>query len=255
MKFATHIILFGQDKWIMKNIENSYPHVDKIYVAYSKLPWGYNPIARNSYVNSFDINILKRSKFKDKIVIIEGDWLTEENQRNVCVDYANNDNIDYLMIHDADEFYHHNDFDVMINSIKKNPDYGLYRVGWYNFWKSFNYLTITNNGDIIAGYPEVFINLKKGVRFVRKRRVLQTTETTIKDVICYHGSYVLTDNEVKEKLNTWGHHADFNVNKWYNDTWLNWTDNKCNLHPITPNSWYKAVKFNGKLPEVLNKIN
>ena len=75
MKFATHIALFGQDKWIMKNIENAYSHVDVIYIAYSKLPWSYNPMARQEYKNSFDLNKIKNSKFFDKINIIEGDWL------------------------------------------------------------------------------------------------------------------------------------------------------------------------------------
>ena len=93
MKIATHVVLFGQDKWIMKNIENSYPHVDKIYIAYSEKPWGYNPKARNIYKNSFDLNIIKNSQYIDKITIIEGDWLTEEAQRNACVNKAKEDEI------------------------------------------------------------------------------------------------------------------------------------------------------------------
>jgi hypothetical protein len=45
-KFATMVMVFGQERWIMRNIENAYPHVDQIYLMYSKLPWNYNPKAR-----------------------------------------------------------------------------------------------------------------------------------------------------------------------------------------------------------------
>ena len=142
MKFATHIVLFGQDKWIMKNIENSYPHVDRIYIAYSEKPWGYNPNARNTYHNSFDLNMIKQSKYVDKITIIEGDWLTEEAQRNACAIQAKLDGIDYLMIHDADEFYFHDDFEKMKIFITNNPNYDVYTCGCISFWKSFKYITV-----------------------------------------------------------------------------------------------------------------
>lgn len=251
VKFATHIVLFGQDKWIMKNIENSYSHVDRIYIAYSKYPWAYNPHARNNYTNSFDLNKIKESKYIDKITIIEGDWKTEEDQRNACVTQAKKDKIDYLMIHDADEFYFHNDFELIKKQIIENPNFDVYKCAWYNFWKSFDYITVQENNDMVAGYPEIFINLNNDISFQRKRRPTSIKNFIIQNVICYHASYVLTDQELKEKLNTWGHHSDFNVNKWYNNVWLEWNENMKGLHPITPNAWYRAVRFFGKLPEVL----
>src|SRR5258708_21945464 len=121
MKIATHVLLFGQEKWIMRNIENAYPHVDKIYVAYSAHPWAYNPDAKNLYKDTFDLNIIRKSKFRDKVTIIDGAWKTEEEQRNTCVDLARAQGMDYLIIHDADEFYYHNQFEDAIKEIKANP--------------------------------------------------------------------------------------------------------------------------------------
>jgi len=255
MKFATHIVLFGQDKWIMKNIENSYSHVDKIYIAYSDKPWAYNPKARDEYKNSFDLNLIKNSKFYDKITIIIGDWLTEEDQRNACVNRAKVDGIDYLMIHDADEFYFHNDFEKIKNFIIDNPNYDIYTCGWISFWKSFNYITVPQSLDKIIGNPQIFINLKNGTSFERKRKPVGNKIINIPDIICFHASYVLSNLELYEKLKTWGHHNDFNVDVWYNDIWLKWHPDMINMHPINPSAWYKAIEFNDKLPEVLNDLN
>jgi hypothetical protein len=254
MKIATHIVLFGQDNWIMKNIENAFPHVDKIYIAYSEKPWGYNPNARNIYKNSFNLNIIKQSKFINKISIIEGDWLTEEAQRNACVNKANEDGMDYLMIHDADEFYFHDDFEKIKNFIFNQPSYDIYTCGWISFWKTFKYITVANLSNKMVGHPQIVINLKKGVKFERKRKPTGSQIINIPNIICYHASYVLTDNELKEKLKTWGHHNDFNIDIWYDNIWLKWTPEMLNLHPVYPTAWYKAIKYTEKLPEVLKEF-
>jgi hypothetical protein len=254
MKFATHIVLFGQDKWIMKCIENAYPHVDRIYIAYSEKPWGYNPVARTTYKNSFDLNKIRESRFYNKITIIEDDWLTEESQRNACVDRAKADGMDYLMIHDADEFYFHNDFEILKLFIINHPSYDIYTCGWISFWKTFKYITVPNLSTKIVGNPQIFINLNSGVRFQRKRGPTGNQIINIPNVICYHASYVLTNVELQEKLKTWGHYNDFNVDAWYKNIWLKWTPNMINMHPVNPPAWYKAIEFNEKLPEVLKDM-
>jgi hypothetical protein len=71
------------------------------------------------------------------------------------------------------------------------------------------------------------------------------------DVICHHASYVLTDEECWEKINTWGHAHQFDTKKWYNEKWLNWNENVLNLHPISPEEWHKTKKYNKILPEIL----
>jgi hypothetical protein len=254
MKFATHIVLFGQDKWIMRNIENAYPHVDRIYIAYSEKPWGYNPNARNTYKNSFDLLKIRESRFFDKITLVIGDWLTEESQRNACVDKAKEDGMDYLMIHDADEFYFHDDFERLKIFIVNHPGYDIYTCGWISFWKTFKYITVPNLSTNIVGNPQIFINLNHGVRFQRKRNPSGVSVINIPNVICYHASYVLTDAELSEKLKTWGHHNDFNIDLWYNNIWLKWTPAMTNMHPVNPPAWYKAIEFNEELPEVLKDL-
>lgn len=251
MKFCTQVLLFGNDKWIMKNIENAYPHVDKIYIAYSDTPWTYNPQAREIYSCKMDLSIIKNSSFIDKIEIIEGVWNTEEEQRNICLEKAKIDGMDYQIIHDADEFYSHNDFKKMIDWIKINSNYSIYRCSWLNFWKTKEYVTVKEDGDLIAGYPDIAINLNHNLKFTNKRTATKENIGIIDDIKCFHMSYVLTDEEVMKKLSTWGHHRDFNTQNWYENIWLKWNENSTGLHPIQPNAWYRAIKYTGEYPEFL----
>jgi len=253
MKIATHILLFNQDRWILKNIEMIAPFVDKIYVAWSEFPWSYNPQARDLFKNKSNPDILKQSPYYNKIELITGVWNLDEDQRNVCLDAAKRDGMDYLLMIDADEFYSCDDLSKLIEDIKFNPNYDYYTTPWFTFWKDFNHVLVNENGHVINGHPEVCVNLKHENRFVRCRR---PSGSHIKQLnsICGHASYVLTDEECWSKINTWGHAHQFDKEHWYKNKWLNWNENTLDLHPITPSLWKKAIirPKEIKLSEVIN---
>lgn len=253
MKFATHILFFNQDQWILKNIDMIGPFVNKIYVAWSEFPWIYNPSARNQFKNKSNPELLKQSSYYDKIVLIKGEWNLDEDQRNACLDAAKRDGMDYLLIIDADEFYCTDDLKKLIEDIKANPDFEYYTTPWITYWKDFNHVIIKQNDDKICGYPEICVNLKYNNRFVRCRRP-SGNKIKLLTSICCHASYVLTDEECWSKINTWGHAHQFNKEEWFKNKWKNWTENTINLHPIVPHDWYKAIEFNKNLPEVLKDI-
>ena len=254
MKFATHVLFYNVDQFILKNIDNSGPHVDRIYVSYSKKPWVYNKKARKNFSNASNLDLLKQSIYYNKITIIEGDWEYDEDQRNACLTKAKIDGIDYLINHDADEFYFHQDFIKMIEEVKENPNYDYYVTPMISFWKTLDYIVITQNGDKILGYPELIVNLKKPQKFVRARRLSGNSKYELSS-LCYHASFVLTNEECWDKINTWGHTHQFKLKKWYNNKWLKWDIETENLHPVNPKVWAKAVKYDGVLPEVLSESN
>lgn len=254
MKFATHVLLFSQDKWILKNIENSGPFVDKIYISWSDEPWTYNKNARGNFKNKSNLDLLKKSKYYDKIEIVSGVWDTEEDQRNSCVEKAKIDGIDYLITHDADEFYTNSDFSLIIETISKNQNYDYYTTPWVSFWKTFDNIIIGENGSQIIGYPEIAININRNVKFTRCRKPSGDKVMQL-DSLCYHASYVLNDSECWEKISTWGHAHQFNREKWYNDKWLKWNTDSKNLHPISPSAWSRTEYFDkNKLPQVLKNL-
>jgi len=251
MKFATYVMTFDQDKWIMRNLENSYPHVDRIYVMHSKLPWGYNPKARETYANTFNLNKILQSPYMDKIKIVEGDWLSDTDERNACLKIAREDNFDYLMVHDADEFYFHEDFEKIKKTIEQNPSYHVFDINLYAFWKSFRYILIDPQKGKIGGTNQTIVDLHKVDHYDYIRDVHTNNRLVVPDVICYHGSYVLTDEQVYRKIKTWSHNNDFDVDKWYREIWMPWTLNSKNLHPIWPWCWDHCEIFEGNLPEVI----
>ena len=71
-------------------------------------------------------DLLKKSHFCHKIELIEGDWETDEDERNTCLRKAKNDGFDFLIIQDADEFFIKDDYKKNIKKIIQNPDYELY---------------------------------------------------------------------------------------------------------------------------------
>jgi len=274
MIFATQVMIFGQDKWVMRNLENAYPHVDRIYVVYPYVPFSeYNSKARELYqLNTFDLDLIRKSKYANKITVIKGEWPDETTQRNECLQLAKKDGVDYLMIHDADEFYFHDHFEKL-KDIIKNDTYidntgtkrELYLVKGCVFWKSLKYTTMTDyiitNYDVpiggkISGIYEAVINLHEDIRYINRRNTHANRYMVIEhtDVLMYHTAYVLSNEELLKKLKTWSHSVDFDVDKWYNEVWLKWTPEMKNLHPIFPYEFTHAEPYDGKLPEVIEDL-
>lgn len=249
-KFAAHILMYNCDSTILKVIENCGDYVDKIYIAYSQFPWTYNEKARANFKNSSDKAILKQSPYYHKIVIVEGEWDTEEDQRNACLMRAKADGIDYMIVQDADEFYHAGEFKQNLLEIAQNPGYELYLTPWISFWKSLDYILVDENSKEILGYPQFAVNCNSNAVFSDKRSVSTDKVYKLKG-LCYHLSYVLTDEQVWEKINTWGHTAEFDLKKWYKEKWVKWNLSMEDIHPILPRAWKRVIQFEGELPEVL----
>lgn len=246
-RFAAHVIMFDCDQFILRMIENCAPFVEKIYVAYSELAWVYNPKAREKFKNTTNKDILKQSRYFSKVELIEGAWAFEEDARNACLERARADGFDYLIIHDVDEFYTREGYKNNIDGIIDNPGWDLYVTPWCSFWKNLDYVVESNEGSIIVGYPQFAVNCKSAVKFTEKRAI-NTNKSYRLTGLCYHLSYVLTNEQVYRKINTWSHTHEFDTASWYRRKWLTWHEDSQNLHPVTPEAWKRAVRFKGKLP-------
>lgn len=249
-RFAIHVLMFNCDQFILKMIDNCALFVEKIYVGYSELAWTYNPEAREKFKNTTNKNILKKSKYFNKIELIEGEWELDENERNTCLERARAEGYDYLIIQDADEFYTKKGYENNIADIISNPNWDLFVTPWYSFWKNLDYVIEPNEGSEIIDFPFA-IKCNSDVKFVQSRTTNAKKSYRLPG-ICYHLSYVLTDEEVYRKINTWGHAKDFDTFSWYRRKWLKWNENTTNLHPLYPDMWKRAVRFKGELPDELD---
>ncbi|NJB69138.1 hypothetical protein GGQ74_002832 [Desulfobaculum xiamenense] len=244
-KIGLHVLLFDVDEFFDRYMQNCAPFFDKIYAAYSDTPWSYK---ETDIKNSTSIEAV-REKWGDKLTIIEGRWDTDEGQRNSCLDQALKDGCTHLVIQDADEFYEESIYPSLLASIAQNPDYDAYRTRWNTFWKSTDYI-LAHKGRPANDSVVFAINIAKGNRFVHMRDCSPRTSLQL-DGICYHLSYVRSDEYIYRKLNTWSHARDFDTERWYQDKWLRWYPGKRNLHPVEPDKWAEAIPFTGKLPDAL----
>lgn len=249
-RFAVHLILFNCDRTVLKMLSNCGPFVEKIYVAYSPVAWTYNPEARQKNPNRTPLSILEGSEYYHKVEVIYGEWNTDEETRNACLKKAKSDGFDFLIIQDPDEFYSHTDYLRNLNAIMKQPQYEQYFTPWICFWKTLQYGLISRDGSFVTGYPQFAVNLKKDIFFTRSR-ITNAMSSRILPGMCYHLSYVLSDDEIHLKINTWAHAREFDTEEWFRKKWLGWNSFTTDLHPLTPGIWEMTSAFKGLLPEEL----
>ena len=256
-KFCVQTQLFNVSEFILPMLENCGPHVERIYIARTERPWNYNPTARESMINKTPASILDQSPWRHKITLVEGDWESEHEQRNALLDRARADGMDFMIIQDADEFYFHEDFAKNLAAISQKPDYDLYGVRWYVFWKDIRHI-ITDRYDrhMDDGWVNFAVNCRGPMRF----NYLRGTKEKFRVYPGYlpgpacHLSYVMSDEAMLEKLSSWGHTNDFNWRKWYDGVWLKWWPGRWHLALIKPHHWARAIPFPGRLPEVLENF-
>lgn len=247
------ILYFDCEEFILKTIENCAPFVEKIYISYSPKPWKkYNNNAPVLYDNNSKLEILYSSKFFFKIDIISGLWESEEQQREECRLKAISDGYDYLIIQDADEFYLPNEYQKNINQILCNPDYAVYQCPWITFWKNVNTIILhkkkfKNIHKHLSLNPLFAINLKYENQFSNRRLVNDLRNNLLLSGICFHFSYVLSNEQVLKKIDTWGHSNQ--VNKyWYKYKWLSWEFDTKNICPFISVDWERAEMYVSDLP-------
>lgn len=255
-KFCLQVLLFNVDATILQMLDNCAPFVEKIYATWSEYPWKYNPEAREKYRNPTHPEIIDSSKWRKKIELIRGDWDTEEAQRNAALDRARADHMDYMIIQDADEFYTPEAFHDNLKGILRNPDYSWYSVPWCSYWKTIDWCVTGSNGSITVGHPQFALNCTDpSVRFTHCRGLSGESGAYALKGLCHHLSCVLSDDQMLIKINTWGHSAQFDLQKWYSKKWLRWNPQTRNLHPVTPRAWSGTVPSPENRPSQLREIS
>lgn len=262
-KFAAHLLYYDCDQFILRAIDNLAPWVDRFFVAYSPHPWTYNAGARDTFHNSSDPAILERSPHWKKIELVRGDWSTEEAQRNECVDRAKAQGFDYLIIQDPDEFYLPSEIEKNLVGIEAQPDWPYYRNPWHLFWKTTQWVLLQSfantykHGQVVTSvrnttlnYNACFaLNLQTDACFSNRRLPNHIDDYLMLPGVCHHLSFVMNDEQMWRKVNTWGHSHEFDRKLWYDVKWLGWTPETLDLSPLSPTVWRRAVAYRGKLPE------
>lgn len=256
LRVAVQILYFNSHQFIRHTLANCVHHVDKIFLSYSPYPWSiYNSQARSIFKNQSSLDIIRQSIHHSKVEIVEGVWASEEEQREACRLLATAQGFDFLIVQDADEFYLPKDYEANIQQMIANPQYEFYQTPWINFWKSTRYALVSREhkgrkNTLQTTCPLFAINLRLPVKFENRRLPKKIGSYMQLPGICFHLSYVFSDEDMFIKIRTWGHSHQVNKN-WFKWKWLGWFPGKGNLNPFCSVDWVEAIAYTGELPEEL----
>lgn len=243
-------LYYKQDHFLKKWLNNLYTHVDKIYIAHSKKAWDYNPKGKE-FDNEPDRFYEIMNDYPDteeKIVVIEGAWKYDEDNRNTVLNQIRRDGYDYCMIIDLDEFGSADFFQIVYANINNNEHVILWKVPWIFLWKSEEYVIADKWKKPYVGYPEFLLRCDNNYKFIRAR-ILDVPKTEIRNIDItnfadrlIHYAYCMDDEDIERKVKTWGHSHQFNADKWLKKKWYKDPLKVKNLHPVTPKIWKCVIR-------------
>ena len=244
MRISLQVLAYNVSRTINVMLKNAAPHVDRIYMAYPERAWAYNKKYRESknptQLDEIDTNLPCELK------IVKGEWQRDEETRNALLNEARKDHFDWMIIQDADEFYTEISWERLVKRLKStaatNADF--IEVPYLTFWKSPSFVLEGHEEGLKNGTTVFAINSKKKDLHFSYSRTTTGSRKIYIDEPCYHYSYVLDDNELKEKLASWTHSGDL-ISKtlWYNLKWKRWNPGTKMLHPGSPWLWRRAIRF------------
>jgi hypothetical protein len=247
MKIAAHVLAYNVNRFIKPVIENLENNVDKIYIAYSDYPWSYNAEKKELFKNTTTLEYLYELKEKAKceVEIIVGEWNFDEDQRNTCLKRAREENFDWLIIQDADEFYTEESWEEIKEVLRTNTTHDHFKTTWYNFWKSSKYVIQYPNNSIKGSNAGFALRCNSDLYFIRSRSCSQTDKSMTLDIPCFHYGYIHSNKDMYTKINTWAHANDFFTNReeWFLLKYENWTLQTKYLNISHPINFKRAIEF------------
>ena len=281
MKHCRMMLYSGyiSDEQLISAVRNS-DSLDNCYIGFYEKTWSHREHKNINHELLKNIsNYAKNAKVvhmtsKDLDVSgLENPKDMEIRCRNHLLKIARDENNDFLFLQDTDEFMKEEDYEF----IKKNyiPEmtsagFNCCAIRWITFWKNWNYAIVNEHGDsfqktddfLKSGYPlgwkHFILNLNTPIFFSDWKKFGEI-EHSIKswilyDIFMYHGSWILTNEQVLEKIKTWGHSNEASEEEWknwYEEKWLKWSPEmeEISMKDKRLPVWKKATKYEGILPK------
>lgn len=230
MKLGVSITAFNE-KDIVKAIKQYEGIADRIVVTVSEDPWygDYTP----------DDTAIK-CVMETSAIVCRQSWEKEHEQRNFAMDLMRD--MDYVITSHADTFFTRSALRVLKNLELTDLHYGC---TVYMYWKDYESVVFPYIGlpTLIVRSDAVFTHLLNIEHQLAAPKELP--------IICYHLSWVKTDEEVKQKLASYSH-ANEIVDGWYRNVWKKWTPDMTNFGPTEPKDYQSIVKH--PLPEEIRRL-
>jgi glycosyltransferase involved in cell wall biosynthesis len=262
-KFGAIYCLYDDHEYLDISLFPISEGLEKVLFLMSDVPWNGVPCDNSETISK----VRQLCKDNPKFEVVQGHWTNEIDQRNFGLSVFFKEGIDYAFIIDSDEVYDPIQFLRIKSFISLNPKYDAFHVEWNTYWKK-DYYCINpreNYQPVIAVKVKhfQFIIIRGGIT-----SVIRSGNTVIKSPmseynatlippavgICHHLSYSRSDEYMLRKLETNSHHSEF-IQDWYEKVWTSWTPDKMNLHPVTPQQYRIATKFDfSQFPQQLKSF-
>jgi glycosyltransferase involved in cell wall biosynthesis len=185
----------------------------------------------------------------ENLTIVDDVWDSESEARNAGLRHLRNLGTQVCLIVDADEIYPVGALDRLRGAIEavNTPDTVFY-ARYLTCYKRFDYIVESDHRTPVA------IHITDETAFhQRPRRPAGARRDLPGDVFFWHMGYVLTDERMWEKINTFGHVREI-VPGWFEEKWVNWTPETRDLfrkHPV--DRWPRTIRIDPlSLPEILH---
>ena len=281
LKLGVAMVVQNDEETIIPCLESFYDYVDCIHVSNDPMR-GFNgkaicPDSTIELIREFDrlgkITITTGNFFNLLKTPIEND--TGQRELTTAFLKATHPGLDWVLHVDADEVF--TDFSRVIHSLQRMP-----REVQSVFWNWVPVFKKLGNGDLLVvcgqdglpafevfplahrphvrlegcRYPNLFPRLKghQWLRLPLKHRAIRHEGRSL-EAATLHYTFAKSEKKILEKLSTWTHAGDFNVEEFY-QLWLNaeynWQFIK-DFHPLTPTTWPRLKKFSANELQNLEK--
>lgn len=244
MKFGAAILCANEWRFMPAVLGQLFAVADRILVLRNKTALSGEPVVLQS-IPVFSAG--DGSRFWE---VRQDSWGSEHAARNAAMEILSD--CDHVFIIDSDEILSL-DALKLLRAVCERSNPRAIAARFYTYWKTPEFrIDPPETIPLEASAPVV---VRKDVRFTR-HRIIESGDVLIPPVfMVHHLSYVRTDEEMLEKLRTFGH-ADEVVPRWFEDVWKRWDINPNieNLHPTRPEAYKRAVRApNTGLKAILDK--
>lgn len=223
IKTAVLTSVFNEPRLIKGCLEQFYPFDLEHIVICSNSPWRGNWPKDNTdeIAENYEATVLR------------GEWNSDSEQRNFGLNFLRENNFDWTLIVDSDEFYTEEDINVLLNSIDNNYDV-IIAPNMSVYWKTYEWLILPDpqpDNPIVA--------MKTDQKFSWSR-LSDSQKRKSTRAHLHHLSYVRNDEAMKMKIDISEHKEEI-LSNWYNEVWLDWKPGDKYLHPVIPSQFFETI--------------
>jgi glycosyltransferase involved in cell wall biosynthesis len=238
-------VLFDDYEYLDMSLESVYDSVDAVFLLKNSKPWN----GENRDTSEVTRYYRRLCQQYPKCRLVEGTWDRDEEHRNAGIALAKREGFTYQMVIDTDEAYDSARLGDFLREVRRGRVLEAIHCSWYTFWRRSPLFRI----DPIENYNPVMMINVNSFEFFDKREGYTAGEKygssasrvlVPKDrLMCYHFSYARDDKYLRNKLKGWSHSHEV-VPNWYEEKWLQWTEDMTDLHPVNPPQYKRAVRQN-----------